>query len=214
MVIAAYNEQKHIASVVSRVKRLLKDVIVVDDGSRDETYALAQDAGALVLRHIINLGKGAAIKTGCDYALKQGAEALILVDADGQHDPKEIPRFIEMLKEKDIVFGYRNLTKNMPFVFSLGNRSINLVTYLLYGIYLNDTQSGYRALTADTYRKVRWRSTNYSMESEMVANVGKHHLKFGQLRIRTKYNDKYKGTTMVTGIKIVLDMLWWKITRW
>ena len=90
-VIPAYNEAKHIAEIVSEVKKYVPDVLVIDDASADATRELAKRAGATVLRHPINLGKAGAIKTGCDAALSLQAEIIILLDGDGQHDPKHIP---------------------------------------------------------------------------------------------------------------------------
>ena len=103
-IIPAYNEENRVADVVTNAKRYVDKVIVVDDGSSDKTYDAAKSAGAVTLKHIVNLGKGAALKTGCDYAITQGADMLIVLDADTQHDPEEIPNFIKTLKEADIVF--------------------------------------------------------------------------------------------------------------
>ncbi len=213
VVIAAYNEENHVGTVINDVKKFCKNIIVVDDGSNDKTYQIAKSKGIIALKHVINLGKGAAVKTGCDFALKKGADALILIDADGQHEPKEIPRFLKALKNKDIVFGYRELTKKMPFILRFGNQFINSFTKILYNIEIKDTQCGYRALTAKAYKKVRWNSTGYPMESEMIANAGKNKLKYAEIPIRTIYSDKYKGTTVIDGIKIVFNMIMWRLKR-
>lgn len=213
VVIAAYNEEKHIAAVINETRKFCKNIIVVDDGSKDKTCQIAKSKGVTALKHVINLGKGAAVKTGCDFALQKGAEVLLLIDADGQHEPKEIPRFLKELKNKDIVFGYRKFTKKMPIIMRFGNKFINATTKLLYGIELKDTQCGYRALTAKAYKKVRWNSTGYPMESEMIANAGKNKLKYTEIPIRTIYSDKYKGTTVIDGVKIVLNMLLWRLKR-
>ena len=212
VIIPAYNEGKRILNVINGVKRYTKNIVVIDDGSKDNSYNLAKGSEVTALRHIVNIGKGAALKTGCDYAIKHGAKILIVMDADEQHDPDDIPRFIENLQGNDIIFGARTL-KNMPVIQKLGNWFINNSTKLLYGIGLKDTQGGYRAFTADAYKKIRWSSPDYSMESEMVANVGKHKLKYKEIPIKTLYPDKYKGTTVMDGIKIFLNMIWWKIRR-
>jgi glycosyltransferase involved in cell wall biosynthesis len=213
VVIAAYNEEKNIGKVIDRTKKFCNNIIVVDDGSRDNTYKIAKSKDVIVLRHIVNLGKGAAAKTGCGFALKKGAKVLILMDGDGQHEPKEIPKFLKALKDKDIVFGYRKFTKTMPIMFRFGNKFINIATKLLYGLDLKDTQCGYRALTAEAYKKVRWSSTSYAMESEMIANAGKHNLRYGEIQIQTIYPEKYKGTTVIDGIKIVFNMLLWRLKK-
>lgn len=213
IIIPAHNEQKHISSVIRDVKKHARNIIVVDDGSNDRTYDLAQRENVTVLRHIVNLGKGAALKTGCEYAIQNGAKRLVFLDADGQHQPEDIPRFLHALKNTDLVFGSRTLNKKMPFILKTGNHIINSINRLLFGIRLKDTQSGYRAMTAEAYKKIRWRSTSYSVESEMVANAGKKRLKYKEITIKTIYSDKYKGTTIIDGVKIVLNMLWWKISR-
>ncbi len=213
VIIPARNEEKNIQEVIQGVKRHIQNIIVVDDGSQDNTSSLAESENVTVLKHIINLGKGAALKTGCDYAVREGAKKIIVIDADGQHDPDRIPEFIEHLKDNEIVFSYRKLSKEMPFIFRFGNKVINEITKLLYNIKLNDTQCGYRAFTAETYKKIRWNSSNYSMESEMIANVGKNKLKYQQIPIETVYSDNYKGTTIIDGFKIVVDMFLWRIKK-
>ena len=96
-------------------------------------------------------------------------------------------------------------------VFDVTNESN--ITKLLYNVELHDTQCGYRAFTSDAYKKIRWKASDYSMESEMIANIGKNKLSYTQIPIKTIYVDRYKGTTIIDGIKIVLNMIWWKITK-
>jgi glycosyltransferase involved in cell wall biosynthesis len=213
VVIPAHNESKRVGSVIEKAKKYVKNVIVVDDGSKDDTEYVASRKGAIVLRHVINMQKGAAVKTGCDYALKKGAEKIVLVDADGQHNPNEIPKFLEALEEADIVFGYRRMNRNMPFVFRRGNWFLNRLVAGLFGIRLKDTQCGYRAFTANAYKKIRWRALDYSMESEMIANVGKNHLRYKEIPIETLYLDRYKGTTIIDGIKIALNLIKWRFGK-
>ncbi|MBI3027788.1 glycosyltransferase family 2 protein [Candidatus Woesearchaeota archaeon] len=210
-VIPGYNEGKNIGGVVAKTKRYVDSVIVVDDGSNDKTKEIAKNAGAAVLKHVINLGKGAALKTGCDYAAKKNARFIIVLDADAQHNPKDIPRFIEKLKRKDIVFSYRRSSGKMPLVLRFGNWFISKVVMMLYGVNLKDTQCGFRAFSREAYRKIRWNASDYSMESEMISRAGKQKLKYVQIPISTIYSDKYKGTTVIDGAKIVLNMVWWKL---
>lgn len=213
-IIAAKDEEKYISDVIVETKKYVDCVLVVDDGSGDSTGDKAKQAGAEVLRHIINLGKGAAIKTGCEYAISNGAEFIVLLDADGQHEPHEIPKFIHLLQDNDIVFGVRTKRTSMPFILKIGNEFIHLVTLILYGIDLQDTQSGYRAFKAKIFNKIDWQSSDYSVESEIVANVGRKKLKYSQIPISTIYSDKYKGTTIIDGFKIVANLIWWRISRW
>ena len=213
VVIPAYNEGKRIAKVIRKARRYCENVVVVDDGSSDNTSEVAEKEKAVVLRHIINIGKGAALKTGCDYAVKQKADKIIVMDADGQHDPALIPLFVKVLRNNDIVFGCRKFNKKMPLIFRFGNSFINKVQEILFNIRISDTQSGYRAFTADAYKKIRWDAIDYSMESEMIANVSKNNLKYIEIPITTIYAEKYKGTTIIDGIKIVLKMIWWRVAK-
>lgn len=210
-VIPARNEQKNIADVIKKTKKYVGKVVIVDDGSTDSTMKLSEKSGAVVLGHIVNLGKGAALKTGCDYAFKNGAKYAIVLDADSQHRPEDIPRFIEKLRKYDIVFSYRKASSKMPLMLRLGNLFISNVVKALYGIGLNDTQCGFRAFSQEAYKKIRWNASDYSMESEMISRVGKQRLKYVQIPIQTIYSDRYKGTTIIDGMKIVMNMIWWKL---
>jgi len=210
-VIPAYNEQKNIGNIIKKTKKYVDNIIVVDDGSSDKTKETAEKSGAIVLRHVVNLGKGATLKTGCDFAIKKGAKFIVALDADAQHNPNDIPRFIEKLGKYDIVFSYRKASSKMPLVLRFGNWLISNVVGILYGIKLKDTQCGFRAFSKEAYKKIRWNVSDYSMESEMIAKAGKQRLKYVQIPIETIYSDRYKGTTIIDGIKIVLNMLWWKV---
>lgn len=181
------------------------------DGSIDKTEEAAKKAGAIVLKHLVNLGKGASLKTGCDYALKNKADIIIAIDADAQHNPKEIQKFLGNIKKYDIVLGYRKINKNMPLVLQFGNWFINKTIKFLYGIKIKDSQCGYRAFTAKAYKRLRWNASDYSMESEMIAKIGKHKLSYTEIPIETIYSDKYKGTTIFDGIKIVFNLFMWRL---
>lgn len=212
VVIPAHNEAKTISKVVKEAKKYAK-VIVVDDGSVDKTFKQAKKAGAVVLRHIINLGKGAALKTGFDYAVARGAKKIVMLDSDCQHDPHDIPRFVGKLDRYDIVFGYRDNRENMPLVIRIGNWGLTQITRILFKIRLNDTQIGYRAMTADAYGKIRWKSTGFDADNEMIANTGEKRLKYTEIPIKTIYLDRYKGTTVIDGLKIGLKMALIKV-KW
>lgn len=207
-VIPAFNESKEIAKTVAGVKHFCKNVVVVDDGSTDRTAHFAKKAK--VIKLIINSGKGTALRTGCDYAIQEGAKKIVVVDADGQHNPKEIPNFIKALDKYDIVFGYREFTKAMPKVLRLGNWGLSLMTTIIQRIKLKDTQCGYRAFTAKAYKKVRWKSTGYSMESEMIARASRAKLKYTEVKVDTIYNDNYKGTTAFDGVGVMKDIIKWR----
>ena len=216
VIIPAHNEAAHIGAVLERARKLVapERIIVVDDGSRDNTSQEAKEKGVTVLRQVINIGKGSALRTGSIYACRKGAEVLIYMDSDGQHDPEDLPRILAAFSGNDIVFTYRAVrSANMPLVKKFGNAFIDVLTKLLFHINITDTQSGYKAMTRAAYEKMKLISNDYSIESEIVAKTGKYQLKFTQVPIKTVYADRYKGTTVFDGINIVMKMLWWKIAR-
>jgi len=144
VVIPAFNEGSRIKHVLLKAGKYVDNVVVVDDGSTDNTFEISSGIARniITLRHKVNLGKGAAMKTGCEAALKISADIIILMDADGQHKPEDIPRFIESIKNEknDIVFGSRKIGKDMPLVMMLGNKFLSIVTSFLFTLRLNGTQ--------------------------------------------------------------------------
>ena len=186
IIIPAYNEARTISKIIDDVKRYSSNIVVVDDGSSDDTQKAAKDV--TVLKHLTNMGKGAAMKTGVEYAIKKNAKQIVFIDADGQHEAKEIPHFLEALKDVDVVFGYRELNKKMPLILKLGNWVINRSIKLLYNLELKDTQCGYRAFNTNVYNKIKWKALDYSVESEIIANTGKNKLKYKEIPIKTIYN--------------------------
>ncbi len=208
IVIPAYNEGLRIAPVLRKVKQYSANVVVVDDGSSDNTCQLAKSEGVTVIRHSVNLGKGATLKTGCDYVLETGAERIVVLDADGQHEPREIPKFFNALNSVDIVYSFRQESFRMPLVLRFGNNFINNVLRSLFKVNIHDSQCGYRAFTAEAYRKVRWEATDYFMETEMIIRASRNKLRYNQLPIQTIYSDRYKGTTILDGVKIFCKLVW------
>ena len=186
-VIPAFNEEKTVGRVVSESGKFTDRVIVVDDGSDDGTAREAKRAGALVLRHVINMGLGFTLRTGCEKALEEGADIIVTIDADGQHDTKEIPKLVEELKRNklDIVIGYRAPDKNMPFTKKIGNWLIYNSSKLFFGVDIKDTQSGFRAFTKKAYQKIKWGSQRYPVASEIIMHIGKNRLKYKEVRIKT-----------------------------
>jgi len=212
IILAAYNEQDRIKSVLDAVKKHAKHIIVVDDGSKDGTADIVRKCkGVTLLQHKRNLGKGSAVRSGCDFAVKQGANILVLMDSDGQHDARNIPRFIKTMKDVDVVFGYRTERSQMPLLYKFGNWFLTMYTFLLFGSRIKDTQGGFRSMTSDAYKKIRWHATRYEMETEMIAHAAKHKLKYRQIPIKTIYHDAYKGTSVSDGFKICWHMLKWRL---
>ena len=154
------------------------------------------------------MGKGCAARTGCDYAYKEGYEQIVLMDADGQHNPNDTPRFLKELEKVDLVFGYRKGGK-APFVLRFGNWGLTWLTKILFGMAIIDTQSGFRAFNRKAYRQIKWKSSGYGMESEMIYRA--KGLKYSQIPIKKIYLDVDKGTTAIHGVKIGIQMLKWKL---
>ncbi len=213
-VIPAYNESGRIGFVAEKASQFVDFVIVVDDGSRDSTAEEVQALGKNIkcLRHRVNLGKGAALKTGCEAALAIGAEYIVFLDGDGQHRPEKIPEFLRIFRNQavDIVFGSRSIGRDMPAAMMFGNKVLSLTCSLLFHVYISDTQSGFRAFRSSAYPKIKWQSRDYSVETEIAVKAGKNKLKFREIDIETIYTNIYKGTTFVDGLRIFFNMLMWK----
>jgi glycosyltransferase involved in cell wall biosynthesis len=213
-IIPAFNEEKNITSVINATKKYVDEVVVIDDGSSDNTSNISKEAD-FILKHAVNMGKGLALKTGIEFALKRNPELLITIDADGQHDPSEIPKLIAKFKEDnaDLVIGSRSRPDNMPLLYRYGNFFIHSVFRVLFQN-IKDTQSGFRIIKPEIYEKIKWQASDYGVEAEMLANAGVHNLKCIESPISTIYQDHYKGTTVIDGVKIVLNMLKWRFLRW
>ena len=223
VVIPCYNEEKRIIDVLQRTNNLKLDkkIIVVDDGSSDNSCKVVKNIATLknnfkdvlLLEHSINLGKGAALKTGCEAAIKLGADIIVLIDADGQHNPEVIPEMVKKLEKEhlDLVFGSRDMdAKKMPAVLYFGNKFLTKIINLLSGISISDSQSGLKVFRASVYDKLFWEASDYSVETEMIIKAGKNKLKYGEILIETIYNGKYRATPF-DGIKILINLLIKKI---
>jgi len=212
-VIPAHDEKKYISGVVKKTKQYVDEVIVVDDASSDNTKELAEKEGAIVLRHVINLGLGGTLKTGCEAALLLGADVMITLDGDGQHNPEEIPKLLRKLEKDnlDLVIGERLFNENMPFMMRLGNTFFQSYLKKLFSIKIRDTQSGFRVFTSTAYPKLRWNSPDYGVASEILINAEKNNVNYASEEITTIYNDDYKGTTVFDGLKTANKMFSLKI---
>jgi glycosyltransferase involved in cell wall biosynthesis len=213
VVIPAYNEQGHVSKVIKDVMELKYNVVAIDDGSTDETFEQLCKHDIFALRHLVNLGKGVATRTGIEFAIQQGAKYIVLMDSDGQHKAKDLPRLFKKLEKNDIVFGNRKINGRMPMRFRIGNLGLSLLVWILFGIKIRDTQSGFRAFRAGKYEDIKWDSSRYSMETEMITKVSKHGLKYDCITIDTIYIDRNKGTTVFDGLKIFYDMLCWRLAK-
>ena len=213
VVIPGYNEAPYVQSVLKKALSVTQNIIFVDDGSKDDTYSKAKKCIHHVLRHEINLGKGSAMKTGATYAFEElNADAVVFMDADDQHDPKELPRFFQALSDKvPVVLGVRTLNHLMPLSKIAGNRLASFITLILFGAYIPDIPSGYKGIHKSVWKKVFWKSSGYEVEAELAMLVAKHRIQFRVVPIDVIYHDHEKGMTVLDALHIARCLLQWKI---
>lgn len=213
ILVPAYDEEKYIGNVLQKLLQVTKNIVVIDDGSSDSTSLIVNKLGVICLHHPINLGKGAAMKTGCDYVFtKRDAEAVIFMDSDDQHNIDELPLFMHALDEGfDVVLGYRKERENMPRLRQIGNQFSSFVVWLLFGIMVKDIPSGYRAFTKFAYEKLRWESSGYEVETEIIVRIAATKLRYIEVPISTVYHDVNKGFSLIDGLVILIKLLHWRI---
>ena len=190
-VIPARDAEATLGEVIQGVKKALPEatVLVVDDGSTDATSKAARDAGADVIRHEVNRGKGAALQTGFDEASRRGIERVLTLDADGQHDPAYAPRLLQALDSSDLVIGSRDGNRaGMPWIRRATNSVMTRIVSGLAGREIQDTQSGYRAIRSEVLAAVRPGSSRFEYESEFLIEAGRKGFRIGSVPIPTLYN--------------------------
>ncbi len=210
-IIPAYNEERFIGSVVIRARKYVDTVIVVDDGSKDETAEIALAAGAVVVSHERNLGKGAAFNSGFQKARELKAHAVVVLDADGQHQPEDIPAVVAPLREDqaDIVIGSRYLEprSRVPVYRIVGHRLFNSFTNWLSGTHISDSQSGFRAFSAKALNQINFESDGFSVESEMQFLAAQKELKIVEVPIIIQYPDRPKRSVFLHGMMVINGIL-------
>jgi glycosyltransferase involved in cell wall biosynthesis len=217
VVIPLFNEKKHISSVLKNISTYNLPMVVVDDGSTDGSEVGLNELrlkNVTILTHKINLGKGAAMKTGADFAFGKKADAVIFMDSDGQHEASDLPKFVKALEsgKYDVVLGSRNFNYGVPLVRFLGNKFASVLMGLLFRIYVSDVICGFRAVTKSGYGKVGWESDGYGVETEMVARLGKTRPGFCEVPVQTIYINNVKGVTLLDAFEVLGNVVKWKLT--
>jgi glycosyltransferase involved in cell wall biosynthesis len=208
-VIPAFNEGAGIAAIVAAILPVVDRVVVVDDGSGDETAVNAERAGALVLRHELNRGKGAAMQTALGWARSSDSDVLVFVDGDGQHDPADVPLLVAAVRAgSDIVVGSRFLgTSNVPLYRVFGLHVLSAAAAIGSGIALTDSQSGYRALSRRAIVGLRLREPRFSIETEMQFEASRLGLSMRELPIEIRYSGPARRSPVVHGVTVLIDTL-------
>lgn len=220
IVIPVFNEAEVIGEVLTETATTGRFMtIVVDDGSRDDSFVQASIHGALTLRHRINRGKGAAVKTGIMAANLLEADIVVTMDGDGQHDPADIAALTRPIIEGscDVVLGSRTLNRDkMPKIKMFANFCGNFFTWLLYGVWVSDSQSGFRAYSKYAALIIDTKADKYEYDSKVIREIKTNRLRFAEVPVQTRYTEYSQGKTQkqgfVNGLITLFRMIWNTLT--
>ncbi|RLC97015.1 MAG: glycosyltransferase family 2 protein [Chloroflexi bacterium] len=214
MIVAAipcFNEERFIGSVVLKAKKYVDSVVVIDDGSTDASAEVAAEAGAMVYRHPENRGYGAGVRSALEKGRELGADVVVILDGDGQHDPKDIPRLVQPVldKEADVVVGSRFLGhgRRPPLYRRLGQHVLTAVTNLSSGHVITDSQSGFRAYSSRALRQLTLVEDGMAVSSEMQFAISKAGLKVAEVPISVSYMGKAKRSPVGHGLSVLSRIL-------
>lgn len=207
-----------INSVVASLQSALKDfpyackIVVVDDGSRDATADEASLPHVHIVRHILNVGSGGATATGLSYAQQNGFTIAVTMDADGQHDPQDVIRGVQLMVDgkADLLIGSRLIdSSGMSRVKVLGNRGLSIITFLTFGVNVTDSQSGLRVFSREALDRLKWKTSGYEFCSEMLWRAKQQGLRIQEYPIRAVYTDysKSKGQNNWNGVNIIKSLI-------
>jgi glycosyltransferase involved in cell wall biosynthesis len=219
VVVPAYNEGSRLSRTLTELLKWAANVVVVDDGSADDTLQYARQHPVWCLRHIINRGQGAALQTGIDFAVQRGAEIIVTFDADGQHDPAEMSRLIApvLAGSADVALGSRFLGAaiGIPWTRKLLLRVAVVFTRVLSRIKVTDTHNGYRALSRAAARTVRMRQDRMAHASEILDLIRIHGLRFVEVPVTIRYSAATlaKGQSSWDALRVAAQFLIGKVVR-
>lgn len=222
IIIPAYNEEevlggviRNIKSELQSVKSLNADVIVVNDGSSDNTKTVAEKS-TTTISHMVNMGSGAATRTGLEYAKRNNYDYAVTIDADGQHLASDLTKVINKLinEDYDLVIGSRLLSvEGMPTHRVFGNKLLNLVTGIIFGVRVTDSQSGLKGFSRKAIEKIDIRSNGFEFCSEIVWRAKQANLKIIEVPIKAVYTDYSlaKGQSNINALRIIKNLIMQKI---
>ena len=220
IVIAAYNEAHSIGHVLKDLAKAgYKNVVVVDDGSDDDTSRIAHQYTSHVLKHVVNRGQGASLKTGIDYALAKGADIVVTFDADGQHRVEDIPELMKPVQkdEVDVALGSRFLKKgsNVPFFRKIMLKGGVLIVWVFYGLKLTDVHNGFRALSHHAAEQIEITTDRMEHASEILSEIKKKKLRYVEVPVIIKYTEysKAHGQSSWNALRIFYKMLMHKLSK-
>jgi glycosyltransferase involved in cell wall biosynthesis len=213
VVVPAYNEAEVIQTSLSDVLTHFKNIVVVDDHSSDHTGKIALSAGAHVCRHPVNMGQGAALQTGIDYALSRGASTIVTFDADGQHRVEDAEKMVERLQtaKLDFVLGsrFKGLAAiGMPTGKAFFLKCATAYTRFTSGLDITDTHNGLRVMSRSAAEKIRIRQNRMAHASEILNQVAQFNLRYEEFPCVVRYTDYslQKGQRMLGAIEILIDL--------
>lgn len=218
VVIPAYNEGKVIKNVIKKARKEFEktkyeiDIVLINDGSADNTADEAKKAGAKIINHILNSGAGGATATGLSFANQKKYDLAVTMDADGQHSPKDVISGIDFAIKNniDLAIGSRLIdSRGMSRVKVLGNKGLSFITYILFGVNVTDSQSGLRVYSRKALEQLRWKTSGYEFCSEMIWRANQLHLKIAEYPIEAIYTDysRAKGQNNWNAINIVKSLV-------
>lgn len=209
--IPAYNESRFIGSIVLAARQFVDLVVVVDDGSSDNTAEIAQRAGATVVRHTVNQGKATAVNTGFGYVRGLRPKAMVMIDGDGQHWADDIPTVLAPILEgwADVVIGSRFLEvkSEIPAYRQVGQHGLTMVTNLASGVSVSDSQSGFRAFSTQALEQLSFSQGGFSIESEMQFLARDHQLRLAEVPIKVLYAEPAKRNPIHHGVQVLNGIL-------
>jgi len=217
IILPAFNEGKVIGKVITSVRKEgFKNILVVDDSSKDNTSETAEKAGAIVLRHSINRGAGATTLTGLTYARLKNYDFAVTMDSDGQHNPKEIKKLLNKSRKYDVVIGSRMInSEGMPLHRRIANNIGSLLTWFFFGLFVKDSQSGFKIFNKKALDKITITFDRYEFCSEVIGEIHKHKLSFVEVPIHVIYtsHSQSKGQSIKNCFIMILRFIYRKLLK-